>query len=296
VSWLLKEHRDLVDAEYALNEGGNGQLKNGRPLLNELQASEKVYLSFQCEVKNAGGHSSLPVKDNAIYHLSQGLARLAAFEFPVKLNEVTRAFFNRMGALEQGQIAADMKAVANTTPDPAAVARLSAQSAYYNALLRTTCVATRLTAGHADNALPQMARATVNCRLLPGESPEAVQQTLVRVLADPAIAVTPIGTPTPSPTAPLTPEVLQAVERATQAVWPGVPVVPVMGTGATDGLHFRNAGIPTFGVSGLFTDIDDNREHGRDERMGVKAFFEAQEFLYRLVKDLSGGKPAPTAR
>lgn len=288
VTWLLANHKDLVDAEYVLNEGGNGQIKNGKKILNELQASEKVYLSFQLEVKNPGGHSSLPVKDNAIYHLSQGLARLAGFEFPMKLNEVTRAFFSRMAGIVTGPIADDMKGVAAATPDSAAVARLSGQSAYYNALLRTTCVATRLIAGHADNALPQMARATVNCRLLPGESPADVQQTLVRVLSDPAITVTPIGTPTPSPPAPLIPEVLRAVERATTAVWRGVPVVPVMGTGATDGLYFRNAGIPTFGVSGLFEDVDDNREHGRDERIGVAEFFEAQEFLYVLVKELSG--------
>jgi acetylornithine deacetylase/succinyl-diaminopimelate desuccinylase-like protein len=287
VTWLLANHKALVDAEYALNEGGNGQIKNGRKILNELQASEKVYLSFQLEVRNAGGHSSLPQKDNAIYHLSQGLARLAAFDFPVKLNEVTRVFFSRTAALETGPVAADMKDVSRTPPDAAAAARLSAQSAYYNALLRTTCVATRLAAGHADNALPQTARATVNCRLLPGESPADVQQTLVRVLADPAIAVTPIGTPTPSPPAPLTPEILQAVERATSAVWPGIPVVPVMGTGATDGLYLRNAGIPTFGVSGLFEDVDDVRAHGRDERVGVTEFFQSQEFLYRLVRELT---------
>lgn len=207
VQWLLANHRDLIDAEYALNEGGGGQLKNGERLLNEVQASEKVYLSFSLEVHNPGGHSSRPTKENAIYRLARGLDRLAAYEFPVVLNEITRAFFERMSRIEAGQGAADMLAATGTPPDAQAVARLS-RSPYYNALLRTTCVATQVQAGHAENALPQSARATVNCRILPGESPEGVQQTLTRVLADDSIAVRPIGEATPSPPSPLTPEVL----------------------------------------------------------------------------------------
>lgn len=286
VQFLLDEHRDLIDAEYALNEGGDGEIKNGQRLLNEVQASEKVYASFRLEVRNAGGHSSLPTKDNAIYRLAAGLTRLSAFAFPVKLSEVTRAFFERTSAIETGQRAADMKAVTLSPPDQNAVARLSA-SPYYNALMRTTCVATRVEAGHADNALPQTARALVNCRMLPGESPAEVGKALVKVLADEGIAVSALGSPTPSPPSPLRPDVMRAVEQTTAALWPGVPVVPIMGTGATDSLYLRNAGIPAYGVSGIFGDIDDVRSHGKDERVGVREFHEGQELLYRLVKSLA---------
>ncbi len=286
VKWLLQNHRDLIDAAYCFNEGGGGEIKNGKHLLNEVQASEKVYLSFQLEVKNRGGHSSIPTKDNAIYHLAEGLTRLSRYEFPAHLDEITRTFFERTAAWESGQLAIDMKAVASVPPNTDAVTRLS-QVPYYNALMRTTCVATRLTGGHADNALPQMARAVVNCRILPGESPDTVEQTLRRVLADPEIAVTEIAPPKPSPASPLSSEVMTPIEKTTAEMWPGVPVVPVMSTGATDGLYLRNAGIPTYGVSGLFEDIDDIRAHGRDERVGVKSFYEGQEFLYRLVKRVS---------
>jgi acetylornithine deacetylase/succinyl-diaminopimelate desuccinylase-like protein len=287
VDWLLRTHRDLLEAAYALNEGGGGELRDGKRLLNELQTSEKVYLSFTLEVRNSGGHSSLPRADNAIYRLAAGLTRLAAYQFPVRLSETTRAFFQRMAGIEGDTLGDAMRAVARgDAPDPEAVSRLSADP-YYNALMRTTCVATTLAAGHAENALPQTARATVNCRLLPGEVPDSVQATLVRVLADTAIRVAPIAAAKPSPASPLLPEVLGAVERVTQAMWPGVPVVPTMVTGATDGLYLRNAGIPTYGVSGLFEEIGDIRAHGRDERIGVAAFFEGQEFLDRLVRNLS---------
>ncbi|HEX7486616.1 MAG TPA: M20/M25/M40 family metallo-hydrolase [Vicinamibacterales bacterium] len=291
VEWLLQNRKDLIDAEYCLNvDGGGGELQNGVKIANELQTSEKVYLSFRLEARNSGGHSSLPVKDNAIYHLAQGLSRLAAFEFPVRLNETTRAFFERMSGIRKGAVAADMKAVAATPPDAAAAARLSAASAYYNAMMRTTCVATRLEGGHAENALPQLARAVVNCRMLPEDSPKDVQNALVRVLADPAIAVTPMGAPRPSPASPLRPEIVRIVERATVEVWPAVPVVPIMSTGATDGLLLRRAGIPVYGVSGLFDDIDDVRAHGKDERIAVWAYFDGLEFMYRLEKELAGGR------
>jgi acetylornithine deacetylase/succinyl-diaminopimelate desuccinylase-like protein len=297
VDWLVRTHRDLIDAEYCLNvDGGGGEISKGVRIANELQTSEKVYLSFRLETKNTGGHSSLPVKDNAIYHLAAGLARLGQYDFPARLNETTRAFFARMAAVEKGTVAADMKAAALGTPDTAAaIARLSAGSAYYNALVRTTCVATRVEAGHADNALPQMARAVVNCRLLPDESPANVRDALVRVLADPAIVVTPMGEPRPSPASPAAvakPAIVTAVERVTTEIWPGVPVVPIMSTGATDGLTLRRAGMPVYGVSGLFDDIDDVRAHGKDERMGVREFFDGLEFMYRLMKGLSaeGGR------
>jgi acetylornithine deacetylase/succinyl-diaminopimelate desuccinylase-like protein len=207
IQWLLKNHRDLIDAEFALNEGGSVGLKNGQPLRNGVQTSEKVSFSYRLEVKNRGGHSSLPTKDNAIYHLAEGLARLAQFDFPVKLNETTRAFFERSAALEEAQVGADMRAVASSQPYPAAVARLSSTPAY-NALMRTTCVATLLEGGHAVNALPQTARASVNCRILPGECVEEVQKTLVRVLADDQISVTPIGT-LAQPASPLNPAIMR---------------------------------------------------------------------------------------
>jgi len=289
IQWLLRHHRDLIDAEFALNEGAGVGLKSGRPLRNGLQTSEKVALSYLLEVKNAGGHSSLPARDNAIYHLAEGLARLARFDFPMKLNETTRAFFERSGRLEEGQLASDMRSVASPQPDADAVARLSA-IAMYNAQLRTTCVATQLEGGHAANALPQTARATVNCRILPGEPVEEVERTLVRVLADEQIHVTPLGTPTLSPPSPLNPEILGVAERLTEEFWPGIPVIPTMLAAATDGAHLRNAGIPTYGHSGLATDIADNRTHGKDERILAKSFHDGHEYLYRLVKALSSDR------
>ncbi|MBA3713399.1 MAG: M20/M25/M40 family metallo-hydrolase [Pyrinomonadaceae bacterium] len=288
VEWLLKNHRELVDAELGINEGGGGMTKKGKPILNGVQASEKVYQSFALEVKNRGGHSSLPVKDNAIYRLAAALDRLARFDFPMNLNEVTRTYFERMSKIEGGQISADMLAVTGDKPDAAVVARLAA-SPYYNALMRTTCVATRLDAGHADNALPQVARAVVNCRILPQESANDVRATLAKVLADDQIMISFIKQAKPSPPSPLKPEIMQPIERLTSSMWPGVTVVPVMGTGATDSLYFRQAGIPVYGVSGLFGEMDDNRAHGKDERIGVKEFYDGHEFLYRLVKDLAGG-------
>jgi acetylornithine deacetylase/succinyl-diaminopimelate desuccinylase-like protein len=288
IPWLLKNYRDLLDAEYALNEGGGLGLKNGRPYANDFQTCEKVYQSYWLEVRNPGGHSSLPSKDNAIYRLAAGLMRLAAFDFPVRLNETTRAYFERAASLEEGQMALDMKAVAQPNPDAGAVARLSVIPRY-NAQLRTTCVATRVEAGHADNALPQTARALVNCRILPGESPHEVRQTIIRVLADDQISVSPVRDANPNPASPLNPEVLRAVEMLTAEFWPGTPVIPTMSTGASDGLFLRNAGIPTYGVDGFGTDLFDVRAHGKDERMPVKSFFEGVEFSYRLVKALSGG-------
>lgn len=288
VEYLIKNHRTLVDAELGINEGGGGRHRKGVKLFNGVQASEKVYQSFLLEAKNKGGHSSLPVKENAIYQLAAALDRLAKFDFPVNLNEVTRGYFERMSSIETGQSSADMKTVAVNPSDAEAVKRLSV-SPYYNALLRTTCVATRLDAGHADNALPQTARATVNCRILPQETAADTLRTLQRVFADENIKVAYIREPKPSPPSPLTPEVMRPIEAATAAMYPKVPVVPIMGTGATDSLYFRQVGIPMYGVSGIFSDIDDNRAHGRDERLGVKEFYDGQEFLDRLTRSLAGG-------
>jgi acetylornithine deacetylase/succinyl-diaminopimelate desuccinylase-like protein len=285
VSFLLEKHRALVDAELGLNEGGAGQMKDGKPIALAVQASEKVYQSFTLEVKNKGGHSSLPVPDNAIYRLAEGLSRLSRFRFPVRLNEVTRAFLTRTAALADPR-AADMKAVLAEPPDAAAAERL-AQQPFLNSLLRTTCVATQVAAGHAENALPQTARAVVNCRMLPDESPEEVRKTLARVVEDEAVKIAPVAPAKPSPPSPLVPSVVGPIEKVTAAMWPGVPVIPVMSTGATDSLYLRAAGIPMYGVDGMFDDIDDVRAHGRDERLPVSSLYEGQEFLYRLVKELS---------
>jgi acetylornithine deacetylase/succinyl-diaminopimelate desuccinylase-like protein len=288
VDWLVKAHRELIDAELALNEGGSGEMRSGRYLVNELQASEKVYQDFRLETRNPGGHSSRPIRDNAIYRLADGLARLQAFEFPANLGEVTRTYFERMAALQtDARVAADMRAAAAAVPDRAALRRLAAGSSYYNALMRTTCVATRVEAGHANNALPQLAAANVNCRILPGESPAAIKTKLEAILADPQIAVTFVDEARPSQPSPLTPAILRPVEAVTKALWPGVVVVPVMDTGATDGLYLRNAGIPTYGIEGFFYEVDDTRAHGRDERIGVKQYFEGVEFEYRLIKMLA---------
>jgi acetylornithine deacetylase/succinyl-diaminopimelate desuccinylase-like protein len=291
IQWLLKNHRDLIDAEFALNEGGSVGLKNGKPIRNSVQTSEKVSVSYQLEVTNRGGHSSLPTKDNAIYHLAEGLARLSKFTFPFKLNETTRAYFERIAEFEGDQMAADIRSVVSGRPNPGALSlvRLSANPVY-NAQLRTTCVATMLEGGHAYNALPQVARATINCRIMPGEPVDEVKATLVQVLADDQISVTQMAEPVLSAPSALHEEIMGAVEKISAAFWPGVPIVPTMSAGATDGSYLRNAGIPTYGHSGLAADVDDNRVHGKDERVLVKAFFDGQEYLYRLVKALSGGK------
>lgn len=286
IAWLLEHHPEFKNAEFAINEGGGGQAKDGKKVLNGVQLSEKVFQSFQLEIKDPGGHSSLPRKDNPIYHLAKALVNLANYDFPVNLNDGTRAFFERSSKIEEGQLAADMKGVVQNPPDANAVKRLS-ESPYYNALLRTTCVATMLDAGHAENALPQTATAVVNCRILPGEDPEKVKQQLITVFKDDKISVTPMNPASASPPSPLSPAVIGPIEKVTAKMWPGVPVIPVMSTGATDGAHTRNAGIPTYGVSGLFSDVNDKRAHGKDERINVKAYYEGQEFLYQLTKELT---------
>jgi acetylornithine deacetylase/succinyl-diaminopimelate desuccinylase-like protein len=263
-------------------------LKNGKALRNNIQTSEKVIVNYSFDVKNSGGHSSLPTKDNAIYHLADGLARLSKYDFPLSLNETTRAWLERAAPLEDPKIGAAMNSVASGSPDPAAVALLSSMPSY-NAQLRTTCVATMLKAGHAFNALPQDADATVNCRALPGEPLEEVQKTLVHVLDDSQISVAQTWSGPYSKPSPLIPEIMSATERVTSEFWPGIPVIPTMGSGATDGSFLRNAGIPTYGTSGLGGDIDDVRAHGKDERVLVKSFGEGQEYLYRLVKILAAG-------
>jgi len=254
-----------------------------------VQASEKIVANFSLTVKNPGGHSSVPLKENAITRLAAGLVRLGAFDFPVNLNDVTRGYFEKVAAIESGEVAVDMRAILAPTPDAAAVARL-AEKPFYNAQMRTTCVATRLEGGHAVNALPQTARAIVNCRVLPNDTIEAIHQGLERAVADDKIAVAMLNTPQLSPPSPLDGEFMAAVERLTREMWPGVPVIPAMSTGATDSLVLRNAGMPAYGTSGLFVEPSDNRTHGLNERILVQSLYDGQEYLYRLVKTLASPK------
>ena len=288
VRFLLEEHRELIDAAFALNEGGGGMARDGEKISNNVQAAEKKFLSYYFTATNPGGHSSLPVKKNAIYDLSQALLAVQGYDFPVMLNEVTEAFFAGSADLVGGEMGEAMRRIV-TDPDDAAAAATLSEDTGYNSRLRTTCVATLLEGGHAQNALPQTAQANVNCRLLPSHDPADVRARL-QALAEPfEVEVSARGTATPSPPSPLTPEVLEPIERITREMWPGVPVLPVMSTGATDGLYLRREGIPVYGVSGIFGDMDDRRAHGRDERIRIEHFYEGQEFLYRLVKALAGG-------
>ena len=245
VRWLLANRRELIDAVFCLNEGGGGRMKDAVRLSNNVQLSEKIYQSFRLEVRNRGGHSSIPREDNAIYQLSQALVRIAEHQFPMQLDEITSTYFERMASF---------------------------------------------VSGHAENALPQSARATVNCRIFPGSDASFVQAKLADVIADETITIVALHTATPSPPSPLSPEVVDAIERVTDEMWTGVPVIPTMSTGATDGLYLRNQGIPTYGVSGIFGEIDDIRAHGKDERIGIEAFFEGREFLDRLTRTLAGGQ------
>jgi acetylornithine deacetylase/succinyl-diaminopimelate desuccinylase-like protein len=288
VAWLLKNHRELIDADLALNEGGWGESFAGKKLSNDLQVSEKYVINFRLEVHNKGGHSSLPVADNAIYRLAAALQRLSTFGFPLKTNEVTAAYFQQMAKIETGPTRDDLAAAAKGSQE--AMQRLAAATPAFNATLRSTCVATLLEGGHAVNALPQLAAATVNCRVLPEDSVAYVQSTLQKVIADDQVAVKLLGDPAPGPASAMRPDVLSAVTRATNALWPGVPVVPIMVMGATDGKALRIAGIPTYGIQGFFFDRDDIRFHGRDERMAIQSFYEGQAFLFQLVQLLS--KPA----
>jgi acetylornithine deacetylase/succinyl-diaminopimelate desuccinylase-like protein len=299
VDWLVKEHRDWIDAEYCINlDGGEFEKDKDKRLLAGIQASEKVYVDFQFESLNPGGHSSVPSSDNAIYHLAGALSRLQSFSFPLRINEITRNYFERTASLAAGTVSSDMKAVAKQPPDSAAVQRLS-EVPYYNSLLHTTCVATMLSGGHAANALPQTARANVNCRIFPGDDPQEVLKTLERIANDPKVKVSvvpqigPDGKVVPVvpvPPSPLLPEVTQAMEQTLGTVWPGVPLVATMSTGATDGRITRIAGIPTYGISCMFFDVNDNREHGKDERVGVQDFYDGVEFNYKLIKELSSSR------
>src|SRR5579872_2833200 len=288
VDWLLKNHRDLIESEYALNEGARGELVDGKRITNDIGLSEKQYADFRLEVRNKGGHSARPVPDNAIYHLAGALYRLSSFSFPFKLNEVTRAYFQQMAKVENGPLAADLVKVA--AGDQQAMRRVAAASAPLNAMMRTTCVATQLEGGHATNALPQLAAANVNCRLLPDDSVERVVAELKKLIADDQVKITVTVSEGASPASPLRADITKAFNRITDTMWPGVITVPTMAVGGSDGRYLRIAGIPTYGIQGFFQDRDDVRSHGRDERMLVRSFYEGQTFLYELVKVLSGSQ------
>lgn len=288
VQWLAKNHRDWIDAEYCINtDAGDFETRKGKRLMLGMQTSEKNYVDFRLEVKSNGGHSSRPVKDNAIYHLSKGLARLADFDFPVSLNETTRGYFERTAALESPDTAADFRAVISSDHAKAEeAAKRLGQSGFFNALLRTTCVATRLEGGHANNALPQTAAANVNCRMLPQDSLQSVEDTLKRVLADDRIVVSVVGEAVPAPASAINPAIVSKLQSLSAKLYGGLPIVPVMDTGASDGKYLRIAGIPTYGVPGVFEDVDDVRAHGKDERIGVKDFYDGVDFYYEFIKSL----------
>ena len=302
VDWLIRNHRDLIDAEYVLNaDGGGVYTQDGKAVMMSVDGSEKIYADYQLEVKNAGGHSSLPVPNNAIYHLTDGLARLKRYKFPFELNAVTRAYFLQMAATESGQTAADMRAIAGKKPNSAAIARLSADP-LSNATMRTTCVATRLDAGLANNALPQLARAIANCRILPGHTKEEIRQKLIQILADPAITVRYVSdagqvmdaapTQPPAPPVVLRAEVMDPVEQIAHQMWPGIVVIPTMATGASDGVYTNAAGMPTYGISGVAIDFDDVRAHARDERLRLSSFDDGVVFYQRLLKALTSQSAA----
>ena len=285
VQWLIKNKRQLIDAEFCLNEGGWGEMAGGKKIANDVQVSEKYVINFRLEVRNKGGHSSIPVADNAIYHLAGALDRLSKFAFPLKTNEVTRAYFQAMAKIDNGAMKSDLAKVAEGSRE--AMERVAGAAPAWNATLRTTCVATQLEGGHARNALPQLAAANVNCRVLPEDSIEYVKSTLERVFADDQVKVTIEGEVSKGPASPMREDLFRTVSRLTDSMWPGVSTVPMMVMGATDGLYLRANGVPTYGVQGFFMDRDDIRFHGRDERMGVQAFYEGQAFLYELVKALT---------
>jgi len=290
VEWLIANQRPLIDAEFCINlDAGGGRLENGKRTAFFVQTSEKGVLNLNLEVKNSGGHSSRPSKNNAIYHLAKGLTNLSAYDFPVELNRSTKSYFSTISSIESGQLAADMNAILLSVPDTGAVNRLSTIP-FYNAMMRSTCVATMLEAGHAITALPQTAIAKLNCRILPGVKQEYVVQQINHVLGDSQIVVTVLDTLKKNPATELNPVLMKTVKQLTEKFWPGIPLIPAMSTGATDGLFLRGAGIPCFGISGVFSDVAENRAHGKDERILKKSFYDALEYEFALIKALTSLK------
>ena len=291
VSYLLEHHRQLIEASFALNEGGGGYLDGqDRRLYNGVQAGEKVYQDYRLEITNPGGHSSRPVKENAIYRLAAALERISAYEFPIEFNDTTRAYFDRMATIKSGQVAEDLRALLQTPPPAEALARITANPSY-NSVLHTTCVATMIDGGHAPNALPQRAGANVNCRIFPGHSQEDIRKVLEQVVDDSEVTISFVDPPeSTSPPPPLTPEILGPIETVTEQMWPGLPVLPFMVAGATDGRFLTPVGIPTYGVSGIFKDPAKTNAHGLNEKIPVASLYESQEFLDRLIRIYAGGE------
>jgi acetylornithine deacetylase/succinyl-diaminopimelate desuccinylase-like protein len=294
--WLVQQHRELVDAAYVINpDSGGVEMDHGRPVVADVEATEKVYADFEVKAINRGGHSSLPRPDNAIYELTAALGQLAAYTFPFEMNEVTRTYFANLATRESGQTAADMRAILAKLPDLSAVARLSAEPSF-NSNFRTTCVATRLSGGHANNALPQTAQANINCRIFPGHSPEEIRRQLIAVFGDPKLTVRYVSdagvvsdrAPERKAIVPPAPikEVFEPLTRITQQIWPGVPVAPVMENGASDSIYFAQAGIPCYGYSAVALERDDDRAHGQDERLPVDSYWKSLDFFYAFAKAL----------
>ena len=292
VDWLVQNHRNLIDAGIALNEGGSGTLRNGKPLFNTIQLAQKITTNYTLQVTNRGGHSSVPRKDNAITSLADALAKVGRYEFPVQLSDVTRAFFTQTAGTETPAMSRAMKALVANPADKAAAAVIASDERY-SSMLRTTCVATLLSGGHATNALPQLAEANINCRLYPTATAEQVRDALAAAIRDTTVKVLIKTQRPPSPPAKMSPEILEPVTRVTRELFGDIPVIPTMSTGANDSRFLLALGIQSYGVSGIFSDPTvDARSHGRDERIRLQSYYEAQEFLYRLTK-LLASNPTP---
>jgi acetylornithine deacetylase/succinyl-diaminopimelate desuccinylase-like protein len=284
--YLATHERDLIDAAFALNEGAGGRLDaSGKAIALNIEAGEKFPQDYRLEVTNPGGHSSRPTKNNAIYHLAGGLTRISQYEFPVEFTDASKAYLAQMAPLVGGEMGAAMAALAKDPADAKAAAAVEADPGY-NGMLHTTCVATMLDAGHATNALPQRARANINCRIFPGTSAEAVRAKLESLVADPEIKVTTLGARSEVTKAPppLTPQIMGPIEKVAGQIWPGVPIIPVLTAGATDGAFLSPVGIPTYGVTGMFGDPDGNGVHGLNERIRVSSLYNGRDFLYGIVK------------
>lgn len=289
-AFLLRTHRELIDATVAYNlDGGGGGLDHGRRTFYEVGTSEKTYVTYTLETTAPGGHGSLPGPDNPIYRLAQALGRLEAYQFPAVTTATTRAYFNAMADLEPGAMSDDLRTVARSVDSASAVEHLSS-SVFLNAQLRTTCVATLISGGHAENALPQRAKATVQCRMMPGDTADHVQATLESVIGEPRIRIQPDATPIVSPESVPTPAVMERIAGVVHSLWPGVALVPSMATGFSDDRQTRNAGIPSYDVGGLWMENGENRAHGRDERIGVRAFDESLDYVYRLLKEMGADR------
>lgn len=287
VQWLLAHRPELIRSAYSINvDGGGPEIRRGKTALLSVETAEKVFLSYTLTVRNHGGHSSLPTADNAIFRLAKGLERLSALQFPLRTNSATRGYYAELASFYTGKVADDMRAVGKEPSDPAAMARVAASSTYNNAQLRTTCVPTLLQGGHAENALPQMARATINCRLLPDEDPDHVDAVLKQTVADPGIEISRVAPPQPSPPTPLDKALVTQISSVAKSLWGPVPVSSMMSTGASDSVFLRAAGMPSYVFNGLPSDVDDDRSHGQDERILVSSYYQSLEFNYRLLKDL----------